>query len=219
MGSIRMGGPAVTYAAPPTTSFAAPMVYAGAPAVVEEIVVPQTVARMPGNLLAGGAIISERPVSKEELLSAGRLIEGQPEKPPVVIPGQMIQIQQPVVEQVVMEPAVTYAAPPPVTTYAAPQVVEYVQGGSAFVETVAQPQVVEYVQGGSAFVETVAQPQVVEYVQGGSAFVETVQPGSAVMEPVAMTYAAAPTTTYAAPAVTYAAAPTTTYGAPVVTVR
>merc|ERR1719223_1007548 len=100
-----------------------PMVYAAAPQ--QQMVYatsPQqqmAVRAAPGNLLQGGQIVSERPVSKEELVQAGRLFESEPETAPVVIPAQMIQIQQPQ-QEVIMEQQV-YAAPPQMTYAAAPQ--------------------------------------------------------------------------------------------------
>lgn len=77
----------------------------------------------PSNLFQGGQIISEGPVPREELIRQGRLFEGEPEKPLVIIPGQMIDIQQLIlqqpqlVQQVVGEQVLpmTYAQVPAVT--------------------------------------------------------------------------------------------------------
>merc|ERR1740130_686459 len=106
----------------------------------------------------------EQQVTQQELVQAGRLFESEPETAPVVIPAQMIQIQQPQ-QEVFMEQQVTYAAPPQMTyaaapqmTYAAPPTMQYAM--EAPMTYAAAPQM-QYAQmpAGSVMVEDVLMAQ------------------------------------------------------------
>lgn len=167
--SFRMGAP-MTYAAAPMMqepmmmeqpqmmTYAAPpqqMVYAAAPQ--QQVAVRSS----PQNLLQGGQIVSERPVSKQELVQAGRLFESEPEKPPVIIPAQMIQIQQQPMQEMYMEQPVTYAAPP--MTYAAAPQMTYAAAPTMMMEQpmtyAAPPMTYAAAPAGSVMVEEVLMAQ------------------------------------------------------------
>lgn len=144
MSSVRMAAPMaapMTYAAPPQMTYAAlpgaqqqqfarveqPQIVMEQPQMVYAAAPQQQLAvrTNPNNLFQNGQIVSEQPVSRGVLIQQGRLFEGDPEKPPVIIPGQMIDIQQLMLQQpqVVMEqPQFVMAAPPPMTYAQVPAV-------------------------------------------------------------------------------------------------
>lgn len=192
----------MTYAAPPSVPqqqmvYAAPpgvpqqqMVYAAAPQ--QQMVyasAPQqqlAVRTNPNNLFQGGNIVSEGPVPRQQLIQEGRLFEGEPEKAPVVIRGQMYDVQalmlqlsqqvpqQQMVQEVFVEPQGVMAAPP--MTYAQ---VPAVQVFEDQVQYAAPPQIVIQEPLANGF----GQPQV-QYaaLPAGSVMVEEVLTAQPVQE-------------------------------------
>lgn len=124
----------MTYAASPGAVFSAPpqqqqqqlaifeqpqMVYAVAPKAPQPQMQMQqlSVRANPNNLFEGCRLRSEGPIAREELIRQQRLFEGDMESPPMLFPGQFIdlallQAQQPqMLRELIVEQPV-YAAPP-----------------------------------------------------------------------------------------------------------